>query len=337
MPLSRKATGGIYATICLLLIAGAVVFFAVMSMEERNQTVDTVKQSNVKTDIHDIQVAIEKYAEDHCGNYPGWLIGGEAKYAKVVNTADGINTFLEIQECEKVALVSDPLLREGYLDAYPRNPFVKAGISIHQIQTNLPTAMNGYDPLINGREYCAKLGTRFGANCTLTGNMLGDPRFSSWQAVDFETGHINPCYTYADVDFHHFDMYRTTPPVPHLPGQFFYKSNWRLQPPNFADRPMAREIEGEEATMYMLGAYGPVGEKGQDIFGLEQMIKFDMGSDGEISLYPWTGSNRGSNNRRTGCPYGNAPEGSADQFVFGNPNGIHDSVVMLLTGSTGKM
>ena len=339
MSISKRAAGGIYATLALLIVAGAVFFFAVMGMNERNATVDVVRNTESKTDLHDIQIAVEKYAGDHCGVYPGWLIGGEARYAATVDTADPQNTFKDITECERIDLVSDPLLRGGYLTAYPRNPFVAAGgVGIHQIQLNLPSAMNGWDPLANGRDRCPKLGTRFGADCTLMGNVMGDPRFDQWLALDIETGYINPCYTCADADYHHWDMWQCDPPQPHLYGQFFYKSNWRLQQPDMKQRMSGLAgMEPQDPTMYMLGAYGGPGEKGQDVIGPEMMVKLDMGEDGSLSVSPRTSSTYGGMGHGDGSPYGPPAEGTTDQFSFGNPNGIADSVVLVLTGHTGQM
>ena len=89
--------------------------------------------------------------------------------------------------------------------------------------------------------------------------------------------------------------------------------------------------------MYMLGAYGGPGVVGKDVIGKEHMVKLDMGADGELLKCPWTRSSSMSAGRAMGSPYGPPAEGTDDQFSFGNPNGIADSVVLVLTGCTGQM
>jgi hypothetical protein len=84
--------------------------------------------------------------------------------------------------------------------------------------------------------------------------------------------------------------------------------------------------------MYMLGAYGGPSDRGQDVIGDEQMITFDMGNQGSIKVWPWTRSTSGMGmSAPAGSPYGPAPAGSSRQFSYGNPNGIDDAVVLLLT------
>ena len=67
MLMNGKASSITVAVICLL-VGGAVAFFAVMAMKERNTTAGKLRNTETAIELHSIQVAVEKYAEDHCGN-----------------------------------------------------------------------------------------------------------------------------------------------------------------------------------------------------------------------------------------------------------------------------
>jgi hypothetical protein len=84
--------------------------------------------------------------------------------------------------------------------------------------------------------------------------------------------------------------------------------------------------------MYMLGAYGGPTDRGQDVIGEEHYIEIDMGERGTLRAWPWTRSRVDVGlNAPQGSPYGPAPKGSKQQVSYGNPNGIDDAVVLLLT------
>jgi len=291
----------------------------------------TARAAEAKSGLHEIQLAVEKYNRD-CYCYPPWLIGGGARCAATVDTSTLDDTFQDIRDCSPLAAVSDPLLREGYLAAYPSNPFVTAGVGIHQYQSRLPTTNYGKDPLCNSSKEGAQSGTRFGPECKSMGNVMGDPRQYEWVWTNPDNGHTTPAHTYADVDYHQWDMWTGDRPLPFLHGQFFYKANWELNPPT-ADPFAAGDStpRTRPPTMYMLGAYGGPSDRGQDVIGDEQMITFDLGDQGSIKVWPWTRSTVSMGMGAPGSPYGSAPAGSGRQFSYGNPNGIDDAVVLLLT------
>lgn len=321
------------ANTLLIVVAAALMLVAVNLLPQSNSLRNSARAAEGKSGLNEIQRAVEKYRRDN-GCYPPWLIGGEARYAATVDTTTLDGTFQDIRECEQPAAVSDPLLREGYLTAYPRNPFVTAGgLGIHQLQSSLPGASGSGDALCNGGEKGALHGTRFGPLCETMGNVMGDPRQREWTWIDPATDYYHPARTYADVDYHQWDMWANDPPVPFLYGQFFYKSNWELDPPPVDGRGMLESTPmTKPPTMYMLGAYGGPSDRGQDVIGAEQAITLDLGDQGSLRIWPWTRStlNMGFSQPQ-GSPYGAAPAGSRRQFTYGNPNGIDDAVVLLLT------
>ncbi|MCB1220466.1 MAG: hypothetical protein H7A35_14915 [Planctomycetales bacterium] len=117
----------------------------------------TYRQKNVRDNIHQIQLAIERYATDQDGVYPYFLYGGELNCN--LGTVNGVNTAYQhsgypggriIQPFDPANLASggagygganwsdlaagrgdhaygDALQTGGYLPQYPRNPFQATG------------------------------------------------------------------------------------------------------------------------------------------------------------------------------------------------------------------
>jgi len=233
------------------------------------------KEAEVKSNIHDIQLSIERYAVDHDGLYPEYLIGGQGKHSVLVE--ESVNVFTDIQDCTDRALLADPLLRAGYIDAYPKNPFASNGVAIHRFQENIG------DPLRNGTEDAKLHGTRFGPYCTLMGNVIADKRYPD---------------TYAEYGYPFYDLWETNKPKPFIPGEFFYRS--RSIPVIFNAEDGKRQIT-HEVQDYMLGGYGSIRTKGRDIFGP------DPTGENEVSPF-------GLNNHSV-MDYGN-PNGIRDSIIL---------------------
>jgi hypothetical protein len=301
------------------------------------------REAEAKANLHNLQLSIERYAVDNNGDYPAYLIGGEPKYAAQVDLAQssGWDAFAQISDCD-VTQVSDPLLRAGYIDAYPRNPFVRDGMAVHRVQEDLPTSITGNDPLRNGAPEAKLLGTRFGPYCTAMGQVLCDPRYTQWQYQSPATGKAEPRDTWATVEYRMWDMWQSgrrgqEPWLAIAPGQFFYKSDgiYVLSDANHTgiDQPLRPvTVDG-----YMLGVYGGLRTRGKDIIGDEEACEYFSSADGEsiptirCIFWPWTRSQCGSTSRQ-GSPYGNSASAQSNrQTQYGRPNGINDGVVLVLT------
>ena len=172
-----------FTLIELLVVIVIIGILAAIALPNYIKVKEKAKEAEVKANLHNIQLSVERFAVDTEGSYPNYLIGGEPKYAPRSRPA-ARPTPSDVRECDPLEGVSDPLLRKGYIDAYPRNPFVKSGISIHQVQTNLPSSTEGDDPLRNDYVDGKTLGTRFGPYCTTMGSVLADPRYKQWTFVD---------------------------------------------------------------------------------------------------------------------------------------------------------
>ena len=98
------------------------------------------KEAEVKSNIHTIQIALERYAVDTGGIYPSFLVGAEAnyniiraqyepRYASSAKIASGATPFAKSRNApasqQNCFITMDPLIQYGYLSEYPENPFAK--------------------------------------------------------------------------------------------------------------------------------------------------------------------------------------------------------------------
>lgn len=88
------------------------------------------KEAEVKQNLHAIQLALERYAVDHDGNYPMFMMGGDWTDSYVVTQGWCDTSGLFDQEVELAPPgMGDALVMEAYLPTFPENPFRKLGKS----------------------------------------------------------------------------------------------------------------------------------------------------------------------------------------------------------------
>jgi competence protein ComGC len=255
--------------------------------------------NQVRENLAIIRAAVERYAVDHDGNYPQFLLGGDIQGWDTENGCDAISdrpmyapnirqTNLEGGGAEPPR---DPLIQGGYLRSYPDNPLLAS------FRQNAPTLSGGV---------AKKLGTgdvRFGYDAMKMGNVLDDPRFlwsrypvfgqpekirvqptrlintMSRKAYDrnFNSIHpkneINPFYSCGGIP-------NSRKPGTVLnrwwPGEFFYRATGDLilrkdiNPEDYekAETLTIWEFEVEKYTRYILGAYGDTKSPGLDLIRL---------------------------------------------------------------------
>ena len=280
-------------------------------------------EANSKQNLHSIQLALERYAVDHEGPYPLWLSGGSF----VAGTAGQIDE----------RYLADPLITESYMPKYPRNPFMrvtgsKAAEKLRKLQDALQ------DPL-RPDDTASMLppAYRFGADCDIMGSVLADPRFSEILAGTDAAGNPVKQRTGSDVIYPCWDVEAMPQKQYWLQGQFFYKASG----PVIAVRDQATgelAIPEFQAEMYMLGGFGSVKTKGQDVLGEEPLITLDDGSSDEWLLWKYTGLEIPGMANRQASPFGMFPDAADGMSTlrFGNPNGIADQVIMVLTAGENE-
>jgi len=120
----RKDDRG-FTLIELLVVIVIIGILAAMALPNFVKAREKAKEAEVKSNIHSIQVALERYAVDTGGVYPLILYGGD--WTDSFTTLKTPN-YLDSDGNEIVGFSEfdgdvDVLLEFAYLSAYPRNPF----------------------------------------------------------------------------------------------------------------------------------------------------------------------------------------------------------------------
>ena len=272
-----------FTLIELMVVIVIIAIIAAIALPNYVKLKNKAKEAEVKANVHNIQLALERFAVDSNGNYPAYLIGGDNSSLVIPDQID--NTQLPIAVESPVEMASDPMLRDGYVDSYPANPFISNGKSIYQFQKQVG------DPMRNALTQSNLLGTRFGPHGNVMGNTLCDPRYVNWTPAHKKTEVSEIFHTWANVQYEFYDIWDGNRSAPFIAGSFFYKSMGELIGTSDPDqRRDIVDLDGKQAilphnnrddatyplsrSMYMLGAWGSNVTKGLDTLGEEPMVMF---------------------------------------------------------------
>jgi len=349
-----------FTLIELLVVIVIIGILAAIALPNYIRVKDKAKEAEVKSNLHNIQLSIERFAVDTEGVYPQYLIGGDIRYAANWDESRNVGALTGITEIQSRYQLTDPLLRRGYVESYPKNPFARNGAAIakFQIDVNDPLRNDGSGP---------RIGCRFGGTCTIMGNVSADFRFpyfisSAPGQAPFEE------QSYADFyGYRFYDLWWGNRPKLYLPGEFFYKSNGPIiaADPNSIDSD--RPIQPVEIDQYIMGGYGSIRSKGSDVLGPEPNIiaysttslpngmqfayipeeekvgpmQGDPGDPGgpggggqgqRIEIPSWTRwyNTPDQDGGYPGSPYSVSSNIGLEQVSYGNPNGVRDAIILVL-------
>lgn len=312
------------------------------------------KETEVKANLHSIQTSVERYFVDN-QQYPAYVCGGTAAAWQLF--------FNRISPGDpNHAQVTDPLIINGYLDQYPKNPFVSQGETVVVASGGIETQAGSGDP-------------RFGQNGMTMGNLMDDTRFFndvttpneyarmySWSRrgaaadnrdIPYPAGGVKLVANGEDVKNANW-----------WPGNFFYRAvgpiDFQTPHPNLAaENPPERwAYYVTRYDSYILGGYGDKTSQGQDV------VRMTI-QNGNIYYRqpPTTGAtypnvaltnNQGAFNSmpevmgggdELNNPYfppimtntraDNTVEAS-EEYQYGAPDGVPDGVIQVFTPSTVK-
>ena len=244
---------------------------------------DKAKEAESKAALHNIQIALEGFAVDGNGVYPEFLIGGDnaAKKLKYTQNHQANAQYIETNQ----AMSPDVLIRQGYLSTYPVNPFLSNTVAVQKLQAGVG------DPLRSSRIDGRIMGTRFGPDCNLMGQVLCDTRWPTRQILDPDDLIPVVVDNWTNIQYDFYDVWLGRMQRPYLPGCFFYKSIGEILPHgNQSNTETTVEIGGQVAlipkdirteavhpvaiTDYMLGVWGGFRTKGQDVLGEEPLVVY---------------------------------------------------------------
>jgi type II secretory pathway pseudopilin PulG len=318
--------------IALAIVAIALIIGVILPAYSLSK--DKAKEGEVKNNLHEIQGWIERYAVDREGEYPAYLVGGNNLIPpeRELDTSLSYDAPYWAKFFPDRTSLSDPLLRNGYLDSYPKNPFVseQGALDISNFQLEVG------DPLRVSPDGDSQ-GYRFGWDCTFMGNVSCDYRYPTFKATSPD-GTVAKYPTGADFEgYPFFDVWTGRKPKFYLPGEFFYKSMGPVMAADPDEVDKDHPIQPVEVDQYIMGAYGSLHTRGFDVLGPEPLIRgfttgsevtgvpaIPHGADGS-KLFPfhtrWTNT-PDENGRYQGSPYGETTDNLISQITAGNPNGI---------------
>jgi hypothetical protein len=326
----RRAARVLETAVIVAVVVFVVSFIVSILMPAVEVKRDGGREAQVKYNLHEIQLAIERFAVDHAGAYPTYLTGGEAQWSAVVDMTGSGEPFKGRQSCQGLLKLADPLLREGYIDSYPRNPFVRNGITVHQAQLSLPLNAPGGDPLRNGVDTGRLYGTRFGAYCTSMGQLLGAKYYYPvFNELPGEQPNATGLMTMNITGM-------TAAPIPGLPpGADTTYPCWNVwTPPTSSRIPFPGEFI--YAGMGPIIAVGPMTASGGASAGSQTTVL--PGEIDDYILAAFSGPRTAGQDVMDGygIPFSAQQSGKPGQpgsasIRYGNPDGIKDGIIIVLT------
>ncbi|MCB1187129.1 type II secretion system protein [bacterium] len=321
-----------------VVIVAALILVAVPNMIRVTDCNN--REAETKQNVHNIQLAIERYAVDHGGTYPLWLSGGSELRQEIRRMDTSVwvegGELLDVVDFDpgppSPDLLADPLMAEGYLPRYPRNPFTRGSSTVLEDQLrDLQEQLD--DPLRpdNGSDF-APPALRFGRDYTLMGNVMADPRYA-WMmdGLDSNGGPLMN-RTGSDVIYRCWDIEELDEPQYWLQGQFLYKvPSGRT---SFVNDISQFSFKSDVSGDYILGTYGSYRNKGKDILGDELPWQVIQNGNAKANLlWSFNGIEVPGKSYRQGSPYNWPVAGDYSGFpiCYGNPNGQRDGLILVLT------
>lgn len=238
-----------FTLIELLVVITIIGILVALALPNFIKAKDKALEAEVKSNLHSIQVSLERYATDNSGTYPAYIYGGSLASWRC--TLDGGACTYSINQ------LPEPLMRYGFLAVYPRNPFVKHGQSTCDLTGGDPRF--GCVPA-SGGGYIATSGA-------VSANIMMDPNFQNPDTnvggnIGSETPDGQPLYFIGDGDPNTQDW---------LPGNFIYRtfgesagSNRQLCGPAGTSTACGSGLQANVYSYYFLGGYGSIRTAGKD-------------------------------------------------------------------------
>jgi len=337
----------------IAVVFSLIFIHSTFSCTEGVSSRDMAREAEVKSNLHTIQIALERYATDHGGQYPVYILGGDTRGW---DPSTGCRALTE-PEADKTP-PEDPLIKDSYMSAYPTNPFTDT-----------------VPEVISATGSCELQGcgdVRFGFKGEIMGNCLDDPRYlflaegmvSNLQYTMLPDEEMGIGVIRSGKPNSFYCMGGTAEGNSWWPGQFFYRSAGDyFIGPGMVNRDEYEDIWGwpyMRINKYMLGAYGPLSTEGMDVIRLttkgnvtaagqpgaevgiinNQYYQDNMDPESESSHPDFNLRIKYSNPE----VYGGGEMGLMPQFpyygppinawMFGAPDGFRDGVILVLTSGS---
>ncbi|MFH1675722.1 MAG: prepilin-type N-terminal cleavage/methylation domain-containing protein [bacterium] len=290
-----------FTLIELLVVITIIGILAAIALPNYIKAKDKAKEAEVKANCHTLQIALERYATDHSGAYPSYILGGDIRGWDERNGCWVLTWYPN----EPQRPPRDPLIHYAYVSSYPDNAFVDPG--------------EGLTSVINWTSPYVELGAgdiRFGFTGEVMGNTLDDPRYL-WSAPGM-SNHTRLRWTMLEIPSQYMGVLDPSSPASFYcmggmpqwirgnlsasdtnaqpikafwPGEFFYRSGGDF----FIANPLTLDPDAYDyiwdwpyirVNKYMLGGYGSPRTDGLDVIRLTK-------EDGQTASIPAFGPHNG--------------------------------------------
>ena len=362
-----------FTLIELLVVITIIGILAAIALPNYIKAKDKAKEAEVKANCHTVQIALERYATDHSGAYPNYILGGDTRGW---DERSGCRALTAPSE-EDARPPRDPLIHYAYVYSYPDNPFIDPGEGITSIIAWTGASLDLGDGDI-----------RFGWTGEIMGNCLDDPRFLfsdynqptrlQWTLLPVDSAYLGILNGKSPNSFYCMgglpQWSRENQGQSDLegeaikafwPGQFFYRAGGDF----FVANPL--NVEGSEyediwgwpymrVNKYILGGYGSPRTDGLDVIRLtteEGAAASTQGGAISGKISGQTYQDHSDPMRDASHPdfdveigysnpevFGGGERGLMPQFpyyqagtrgwLFGAPDGYRDGVILVLTSGS---